>query len=201
VRRAFRILPVFVVVLALYFLWPSFREYGGIQPLWQFLTFTMNLLIDYGQNKAFSHAWSLCVEEHFYLLFPVLAWWMTRRPSAMKFIVVSACVVLGGMFLRSWIWTHELAPVMLSDDGRFDLSKISTSPPGLDWMACLPAWCWRRSKPTAHRCGKNCNSAPTWPRWLAWLLPPPRSPFSRIVRDGWPRCSAIRCCRWVLPAW
>lgn len=119
-RRSFRILPVFVVVLALYFFWPSFREASGIQPLWQFLTFTMNLLIDYGQNRAFSHAWSLCVEEHFYLLFPILAWWLTRRPSAGKFIVVSTCVVLGGMLLRGWIWTHELAPVMFSDSGRFN---------------------------------------------------------------------------------
>ena len=120
VRRALRILPVFLVVLALYFCWPSFREADGIQPLWQFLTFTVNLLIDYRHNKAFSHAWSLCVEEHFYLLFPLLAWWMTRRPSARKFIIVSVCIVLGGMLLRSWIWTHELAPVIFSDMGRFN---------------------------------------------------------------------------------
>lgn len=119
-RRAFRILPVFLVVLTLYFSWPSFREASGIQPLWQFLTFSMNLLIDYRQNRAFSHAWSLCVEEHFYLLFPLLAWWLTRRPSTVKFIVVSTCVVLAGMLLRSWIWTHELAPVILSDQARFN---------------------------------------------------------------------------------
>lgn len=124
IRRAFRILPVFVVVLALYFVWPAFREQSGIQPLWQFLTFSMNLLIDYQHNKAFSHAWSLCVEEHFYLLFPVLAWWMTRRPSARKFITLSAGVVLGGMFLRSWVWMHELAPVSGGDNALFNLRFI-----------------------------------------------------------------------------
>jgi len=88
VRRAFRTLPVLVVALALYFFWPSFREANGIQPPWQFLTLCVNLLIDYGQNKAFLHACSLCVKEHFYLLLPLLAWWQPRRPSTLKFITL-----------------------------------------------------------------------------------------------------------------
>jgi len=41
----------------------------GLQPWWQFATVTLNVLIDYERNQAFSHAWSLCVEEHFYLVF------------------------------------------------------------------------------------------------------------------------------------
>ena len=121
VRRAFRILPAYLVVLAVYFFWPRFSESSGIQPLWQFLTFTLNLLIDYRHNKAFSHAWSLCVEEHFYILFPLLAWWLIRRASALKFIVVAAGVMLGGMALRDWIWVHQLAPVSADADGRFGL--------------------------------------------------------------------------------
>ena len=44
-----------------------------MEPWWKFVTFTMNLSIDYLQNTAFSHAWSLCVEEHFYWVFPLLA--------------------------------------------------------------------------------------------------------------------------------
>ncbi len=125
-RRAFRILPVFLVVLALYFFWPPFRESSGIQPLWQFLTFTVNLLIDYQHNQAFSHVWSLCVEEHFYLLFPLLAWWMTRRPSATKFVMVCSCVVLGGMALRGYLWMHELAPISSGDDARFGPRFVET---------------------------------------------------------------------------
>jgi len=109
-RRAFRVLPAFLAVLALYFLWPAFREEAGIQPLWQFLTFTVNLLIDYGHNRAFSHVWSLCVEEHFYLLFPLLAWWLTRRPSRAKFFSAVVGVVVCGMAIRGAIWLHELAP-------------------------------------------------------------------------------------------
>jgi peptidoglycan/LPS O-acetylase OafA/YrhL len=105
-RRALRILPAFWVVLAIYLLWPGFRESDGIEPAWMFLSFTLNLLIDYGDRAAFSHAWSLCVEEHFYLLFPLLAWWLTRRPSPAKFAVVCVAVLLLGIALRTGAWLH-----------------------------------------------------------------------------------------------
>ena len=72
-RRAYRIVPAFAVVLALYVFFPALREAPGMQPWWQFATFTVNVLIDYVHHSAFSHAWSLCVEEHFYLVFPLLA--------------------------------------------------------------------------------------------------------------------------------
>jgi peptidoglycan/LPS O-acetylase OafA/YrhL len=108
-RRAYRILPAFAVVLALYACVPALREAPGMQPWWQFATFTMNLLIDYGHNQAFSHAWSLCVEEHFYLIFPLLAWWMTRKPSTVKFASVCAGVVILGIALRSTVWLHDAA--------------------------------------------------------------------------------------------
>jgi peptidoglycan/LPS O-acetylase OafA/YrhL len=110
-RRAFRILPALFVVLAIYLTVPAFREEPGMQPWWQFATFTVNLLIDYQHNKAFSNAWSLCVEEHFYLLFPVLAWWLTRRPSATKFFTVCVAIALAGIALRSSIWLLDMAPV------------------------------------------------------------------------------------------
>jgi peptidoglycan/LPS O-acetylase OafA/YrhL len=108
-RRAWRILPAFAMVLAIYVCFPAWRESPGLQPWWQFATFTVNLLIDYRNNPAFSHAWSLCVEEHFYLVFPLLAWWLTRRPSMTKFIIVCAAVVVSGIALRTVVWLHDAA--------------------------------------------------------------------------------------------
>lgn len=108
-RRAWRILPAFAVVLALYVCFPALREAPGSQPWWQFATFTLNLLIDYTHNQAFSHAWSLCVEEHFYLVFPLLAWWLTRRPSMWKCVGVCAGMVALGIVLRSAVWLHDAA--------------------------------------------------------------------------------------------
>jgi len=108
-RRAWRILPAFVVVLAIYVLIPALREAPGLQPWWQFATFSLNLLIDYSHNQAFSHAWSLCVEEHFYLVFPLLAWWLARRRSAATFVAISAAVLVCGVALRSFVWLHDAA--------------------------------------------------------------------------------------------
>jgi len=108
-RRAWRILPAFAVVLALYACFAGLREAPGLQPWWQFATFTLNLLIDYGRNQAFSHAWSLCVEEHFYLVLPLLAWWLARRPSPLRFFGACAAVLVFGIGLRSAVWLHDAA--------------------------------------------------------------------------------------------
>ncbi|RNF85212.1 acyltransferase family protein [Montanilutibacter psychrotolerans] len=116
VRRAFRVLPAFLAVLAVYFTVPAFREADGIQPLWQFLTFTVNFLIDYEHNKAFSHVWSLCVEEHFYLVFPWLALWLARRPSAKRFVCVCVALVLAGIAIRGYVWIFEMLPVRDLED-------------------------------------------------------------------------------------
>jgi len=119
-RRAFRILPVYLLVVAVYFIWPSIREYAGIQPLWQFLTFTVNLFIDVDKNLAFSHVWSLCVEEHFYLLFPLLAWWLARRPSVGKLLVVCLAIVAFGMLVRGYIWQHYMGPAKGVDQNSYN---------------------------------------------------------------------------------
>jgi len=107
-RRAWRILPAFAVVLAVYACFPALREAPGMQPWWQFATFTMNLLSDYTHSQAFSHAWSLCVEEHFYVVFPLLAWLLSGKPSVARFASVCAAVVLAGIALRSAVWLHDV---------------------------------------------------------------------------------------------
>lgn len=123
-RRAFRILPAFVMVLSIYVAFPILRESPGMQPAWQFLSFTLNLLIDYQHNRAFSHAWSLCVEEHFYLLFPWLAFWMTRRPSVGRAVAVGLGVVAFGMGVRGYVWLHDMAPVRDQDGPAFGLRFV-----------------------------------------------------------------------------
>lgn len=71
-KRAFRILPAFWVVLGLYYFIPFFREREALPQIWKFITFTQNLGLDIKNAGTFSHAWSLCVEEHFYLLLPLV---------------------------------------------------------------------------------------------------------------------------------
>jgi peptidoglycan/LPS O-acetylase OafA/YrhL len=105
-RRFFRILPAYLVVVALYAGWPAWRETRGFGPLWKFLTFTENFFFDPYQ-RSFSHVWSLCVEEHFYLVLPLLVAAMMRRPSARRTGVLIAALVLGGIALRGVAVTHQ----------------------------------------------------------------------------------------------
>ena len=95
-RRALRILPAYLVILAIYFVLPSWREYPEMFPLWKFLLSVQNIGLRGG--TAFSHAWSLAVEDQFYLVLPLVLLLILRfRHSA--FIVPSA-IVLGGLALR-----------------------------------------------------------------------------------------------------
>jgi len=110
-RRALRVLPAYLAVLAIYAAVPAVRESPGLRPLWQFFTFTVNLVPDSGR-LAFSHAWSLCVEEHFYLLLPPIVWLLARYPGARRTALFAFAVFVGGMLLRGWLWEHEVAPYL-----------------------------------------------------------------------------------------
>lgn len=103
-KRSFRILPVFLLVLALYKAVPVLSEGSALQPTWRFLTFTMNFGLDYRITGAFTHAWSLCVEEHFYLILPALVL-LLRRLQWRGWIFLLAGILLGGgMILRGVLW-------------------------------------------------------------------------------------------------
>jgi peptidoglycan/LPS O-acetylase OafA/YrhL len=104
IKRFFRIIPAYLTVLALYFTLPALRETTGIQPLWKFLTFTENLGFDAQLGRSFSHAWSLCVEEHFYLLFPVLVVLLSVWRMPREAIWIAAAVFLGGIAVRVYCW-------------------------------------------------------------------------------------------------
>lgn len=71
-KRLFRIVPAYLATVAIYFCFPYFREKEALPPVWKFLTFTQNFDLDLKDYGTFSHCWSLCVEEHFYLFLPLI---------------------------------------------------------------------------------------------------------------------------------
>ncbi|QSX31189.1 acyltransferase [Shewanella cyperi] len=110
ISRAFRILPAYAVFVLLYFLLPFTREGHGLPPLWQFLSFSVNLQVDVGTN-TFSHVWSLCVEEHFYLFFPLIVWLLMNRSSTTKVVALAIAIIGFGMALRGHLWLTKLDTV------------------------------------------------------------------------------------------
>lgn len=127
-RRAWRVLPAYLTVVALYFAVPAVREHGGIAPLWQFLTLTVNIDADYFHHRAFSHVWSLCVEEHFYVLLPALLIVFAARATPYRVATLAVGLLAGGMALRAWIWHSELAPLVgvVSGEHNFYQRYIET---------------------------------------------------------------------------
>jgi peptidoglycan/LPS O-acetylase OafA/YrhL len=111
-RRALRVFPAFLVVIAAYFIVPDFREQAGISPLWRFLTFTMNFGLDARKYGAFSHAWSLCVEEHFYLILPVVIFFIMRKPSIRRTALLASVIVVLGLVTRALLWLHYIGPLV-----------------------------------------------------------------------------------------
>ncbi|SFC60528.1 acyltransferase family protein [Massilia yuzhufengensis] len=119
-RRALRVLPAYLAVLALYLWVPGWRESAGMQPAWQFLSFTANIFPDYFNNRAFSHVWSLCVEEHFYLLLPLAVTLLAWRPAAWKPVALVLAILVGGVLARALAWQLEVAPNLHISGGRDD---------------------------------------------------------------------------------
>jgi peptidoglycan/LPS O-acetylase OafA/YrhL len=69
------------------------------QPLWKFLLSVQNIALHGG--TPFSHAWSLAVEDQFYLALPFILLFLFRRPRAG--IIIPCLIVFGGIGLRAFL--------------------------------------------------------------------------------------------------
>src|SRR5260370_2745878 len=99
-RRALLLMPAYFVVLAVYFLLPPLRESPEMsQPVWKFLLSVQNIALHGG--TAFSHAWSLAVEDQFYLCLPFILLFVNRSHRAA--MLIPAVIVLGGILLRAFL--------------------------------------------------------------------------------------------------
>ncbi len=94
ISRLMRTLPNYYFVL-----FASVLVHGVSQYDWRYLFFLQN----FGGLYSFSHSWSLCVEEHFYLFLPFILVFLNR--SNMKRIpLVVAVIVVVEILIRLLVW-------------------------------------------------------------------------------------------------
>jgi len=129
-KRFLRIVPAYLFVLALYYAIPGFKERGELPPLWRFLTFTQNFGLDLAHHGAFSHAWSLCIEEQFYLILPLFIIGLTAikptttalapttasRPTTHSAVWLLPALFIFGFAARLFSWYHFVAPHLQNPD-------------------------------------------------------------------------------------
>jgi peptidoglycan/LPS O-acetylase OafA/YrhL len=109
-KRSLRIIPAYLFVVALYFAFPGFKERSELPPLWRFLTFTQNLGLDIKLRGAFSHAWSLCIEEQFYLFLPLFIIGLAAMKAHKKAVWLLPALFVFGFAARLASWYFLVAP-------------------------------------------------------------------------------------------
>ncbi len=116
VRRAVRILPLYVAVTAGFF-WvavPLIQRHGKdlwIKPheqiwYWLFLA-NWRHAFRYNNGAQLAHFWSLAIEEQFYAIWPFVVWRSSRRTLER----LSAALVVAVIILRTYLaakgWSHD----------------------------------------------------------------------------------------------
>jgi peptidoglycan/LPS O-acetylase OafA/YrhL len=99
-RRWLRTFPNYYVVLAVYCILAAWNGSATPAPLWKFVTFTQNM----GVPSAFTPSWSLCVEEQFYLLFPIIALLLARKNKPALTVSVFGGILSLEVALRAAVW-------------------------------------------------------------------------------------------------
>jgi len=97
-RRWFRTIPPYLVAMMLAWLAVRWERHESFH--WGYLMFVQNY---YERLPYFLVSWSLCIEEHFYLVFPLLLVWFSRshRSVAMLFSTL-IIIALVGRWSLSW---------------------------------------------------------------------------------------------------
>ena len=150
-RRVLRIFPLYYGVLALvFFVAPLISwlrgptlDYLVDRQAWAWL-YAINIYIAKNGEWSFSyldHFWSLAIEEHFYLFWPLVVFVLARRPRALIAVslAIALCAILarltGSLMGLPWWTTYTLTPFRLDGLalGGF-LAVTARQPGGLEWL-------------------------------------------------------------------
>ncbi len=138
IRRFLRIFPLYYGVLFAAALAgePVTRQY-----FWELVTYRANFLMaDVGRNIApITPLWSLSVEEHFYVFWPLIVLFLSRR----GIMVSIATMVLGSVVARAWLVAHGATYPTIAYPTYSAVDSIA--------LGCALALAWRDSTADARR--------------------------------------------------
>jgi hypothetical protein len=108
-RRALRIFPLYYGVIILCLFWGT---YGGaaaysLANIWPYFFYLQNIVRSFNlfPMGGPGHFWSLAVEEHFYLLWPLIVYLYSRKIIAMCCLFLIALSFLA----RLWMDSHQFS--------------------------------------------------------------------------------------------
>ncbi len=104
IRRVLRILPLYVVVLSVLIAAYGFQRYATYWTFAIALSANLSSLLHAKVPAGAGPMWSLAVEEQFYLLWPLIVLWLSRRRLA----ILAAAIVIVEPFVRYHLGTHDM---------------------------------------------------------------------------------------------
>lgn len=117
IKRFFRIIPAYLVILSIYFFIPYAREWEGLAPAWKYLTFTQNFGLNLLTQRTFSHVWSLCIEEQFYFTLPFILFLLVNFKAISKGFIILVVLFIACFFSRYFSYTILVEPYLDTDAG------------------------------------------------------------------------------------
>jgi len=117
IKRLFRIIPLYMIFLLIEGLRANLLTQTDFN-LFSYLTLTQNFF----GISIFPVSWSLCIEEHFYLCFPIFSWIILKNGNHRLFKTILLILIFYPMFLRAFVFLpyldgHSLIdPIILPKD-------------------------------------------------------------------------------------
>jgi peptidoglycan/LPS O-acetylase OafA/YrhL len=107
VRRVLRIMPLYFVVVIVWSL--LYRGYGKFFLLSSVFGANLSFLLYIAEPHGPGVLWSLAVEEHFYLFWPLLVFLLNRR----SLVILVSLLIVGTPILRWYYAAHGMDPELI----------------------------------------------------------------------------------------
>lgn len=111
-RRFFRIVPVYLVVLGIVVLQVEING-AGREQLRAALPYYLTFLNDIAPHAAYVHTWTLGIEQKFYLLWPLLAFALVGRTRGRLIAGVATIAVLLPLWDVRWLHSSSFVVLLL----------------------------------------------------------------------------------------